>query len=183
MTRRWCPGTFALLWLVRRAPSIFHVDWCCSFTVDLCCDFPGESVLQWKARKEHLELKHLTFLSLVPSINEVPLRKDRTVTFFFKSSVYLVNMGWELTRQMPYIGYYETWRRKHNDDTVLKISSSQLFVFFMTAKTYYTVKIDSFFFLRLSSTYHCSAAFITNVDIQICNLQARWATSTFQSSA
>lgn len=46
-------------------------------------------MLQWKARKEHLELKHLTFLSLVPSIGEVPLWKDRTVTFFFKSSVYL----------------------------------------------------------------------------------------------
>ena len=74
---------------------------------------------------------------------------------------------------MPYIGYYETWRRKHSDDTVLKISSLQLFVFFITAKTYYTVKIDFFFFLRLSSTYHCTAAFITNVDIQICNLQAR----------
>ena len=32
-------------------------------------------------------------VSLVPSVGEVPLRKDRTVTFFFKSSIYLVNMG------------------------------------------------------------------------------------------
>lgn len=75
---------------------------------------------------------------------------------------------------MPFIGYYATWRRKHNDDAVLEISSLKLFIFFMTTKTYYIVKIDFFFFLlRLSSTYHCSASFITSVDIQICSLHAR----------
>lgn len=47
---------------------------------------------------------------------------------------------------MPFIGYYATWRRKHNDDTVLEISSLKLFIFFMTTKTYYTVKIDFFSF-------------------------------------
>lgn len=49
---------------------------------DLHCGFSGESVLQWKARKEHLELKHLTPLSLwFLGVGEVPLQKDRTVTF------------------------------------------------------------------------------------------------------
>lgn len=58
MSRGWCGA--------QSPPAFLFLIPCgtCSFTVHLPCGFYGESVGQWKGRREHLELKYLIFFSL-----------------------------------------------------------------------------------------------------------------------